>query len=282
MKVYDGPALIAERTRAPLVLVRIEGAEYTPFSRLAGKVRRQLFPKLRMTVFPPRRLSQPEGLSGRARRAALRRALRDEMVRSAFASARIDSTLFDSLLEARSRHGGGHLIADDMEQRPMNYRTVIAASYALGAVIARRSRPGERVGMLDNLLVDTATGKIEYAVILVARTDHHLHPIPWTAVKITRDANGKERMVVDTNQYKIHPDVSMKDVTDLSPAVETLVKNIETLRADEQKRAKQRPIERSTGPTGEQETGGAGPSGDHSAPPPGPAPSFENEQDKLD
>jgi len=148
MKVYDGPALIAERTRAPLVLVRIEGAEFTPFSRLAGKVRRQLFPKLRMTVFPPRRLSQPEGLSGRARRAALRRALRDEMVRSAFAAARVDMTLFDALLEARGRHGGGHLIADDMEQRPMTYRTVIAASYALGDVVARRTRPGERVGML--------------------------------------------------------------------------------------------------------------------------------------
>ena len=142
---------------------------------------------------------------------------------------------------------------------------------------------GEQVGTLDNLLVDTATGKIEYAVILVAHSDHHLHPIPWTAVKIKHDAKGKERMVVDTSQYKIHPDVSMKDVVDLSPSVETLVKNMQTLRADEQKRAKKRPIERSTGPTGEQETGGAGPSGDsRSEPPPGPAPSFKNEQNKLD
>lgn len=89
-------------------------------------------------------------------------------------------------------------------------------------------------------------------------------------------------MVVNTDQYKIHPDVSMTDVMDLSPAVETLVQNMETLRADEQKRAKQRPIERSTGPLGEQETGGAGPSGDHGEPPPAPSPSFENEQNKLD
>lgn len=141
---------------------------------------------------------------------------------------------------------------------------------------------GERVGTLDNLLVDTATGKIEYAVILLAHSDHHLHPIPWTAVKVARDATGQERMVVNTDQYKIHPDVSMTDVMDLSPAVETLVQNMETLRADEQKRAKQRPIERSTGPLGEQETGGAGPSGDHGEPPPAPSPSFENEQNKLD
>ena len=143
------------------------------------------------------------------------------------------------------------------------------------------NQQGEQVGTLDNLLVDTATGKIEYAVILVAHTDHHLHPIPWMAVKIKRDAKGKERMVVDTNQYKIHSDVSMKDAVDHSPAVEALVKNMETLRADEQKRAKHRPIERSTGPMGEAETGGAGPSGE-AGPPPGPAPGFENEMNKLD
>jgi sporulation protein YlmC with PRC-barrel domain len=141
---------------------------------------------------------------------------------------------------------------------------------------------GERVGTLDNLLVDTATGKIEYAVILVAHTAHHLHPIPWTAVKVKRDVKEKDRMIVDTNQYKIHPDVSMKDVMDLSPAVETLVKNMETLRADEQTRAKKRPIERSTGPIGEQETGGAGPSAERSEPPPGQAPGFEDEKSKRD
>ena len=46
MKVYEGPAVIAERTKAALVLVRIEGVEFTPFSRLAGKVRRRLFPRI--------------------------------------------------------------------------------------------------------------------------------------------------------------------------------------------------------------------------------------------
>jgi hypothetical protein len=35
-------------------------------------------------------------------------ALRDEMVQAAFATSRVDTTLFDALLEARARHGGGH------------------------------------------------------------------------------------------------------------------------------------------------------------------------------
>jgi acyl-[acyl-carrier-protein]-phospholipid O-acyltransferase / long-chain-fatty-acid--[acyl-carrier-protein] ligase len=148
MKVYEGPAVIAERTKAALVPVRIDGVEFTPFSRLAGKVRRVLFPRIRVRILPPRRLTAPEGLAGRARRAALRRALGDEMVRSMFASAHTDTTLFDGLLEARQQHGGGHLIVDDLDQQPMSYTRLIAASFALGGILARRTREGERVGVL--------------------------------------------------------------------------------------------------------------------------------------
>ena len=148
MKVYEGPAVIAERTKAALVPVRIEGVEFTPFSRLAGKVRRRLFPRIHIRILPARRLVSPEGVTGRARRAALRRALRDEMVQTMFGTARIETTLFDALLEARRQHGGGHPIADDIEFRPMTYRDLVTASFALGGVLAKRTKPGERVGVL--------------------------------------------------------------------------------------------------------------------------------------
>jgi acyl-[acyl-carrier-protein]-phospholipid O-acyltransferase/long-chain-fatty-acid--[acyl-carrier-protein] ligase len=148
MKVYEGPAVIAERTKAVLLPVRIEGAELTPFSRLAGKVRRRWFPRISIRILPPRRLVSPEGVTGRVRRAALRRALGDEMVQSLFATARLDTTLFQALLDAREQHGGSHLIADDLEWKPMSYSRLITGSFALGSALARRSRPGERVGVL--------------------------------------------------------------------------------------------------------------------------------------
>jgi acyl-[acyl-carrier-protein]-phospholipid O-acyltransferase/long-chain-fatty-acid--[acyl-carrier-protein] ligase len=148
MKVYEGPAVIAERSQVPLVMVRIEGAEFTPFSRLADKVRRRWFPRICLRVLPPRRLAAPEGLAGRKRRVALRRALADEMVKSAFAAAPIDTTLFDALLEARDVHGGGHLVIDDLDYSPMSYRGLVTASHALGTVIAKQTRPSERVGVL--------------------------------------------------------------------------------------------------------------------------------------
>jgi acyl-[acyl-carrier-protein]-phospholipid O-acyltransferase / long-chain-fatty-acid--[acyl-carrier-protein] ligase len=148
MKVYEGPAVIAERTKAALVPVRIEGVEFTPFSRLSGKVRRRLFPKIRLRILPPRRLTSPEGVGGRARRVALRRALRDEMVTSMFATARVDTTLFDAFVGARQQHGGRHVIVDDLDMRPMTYNALVTASYALGSALAGRTRPGERVGVL--------------------------------------------------------------------------------------------------------------------------------------
>jgi acyl-[acyl-carrier-protein]-phospholipid O-acyltransferase/long-chain-fatty-acid--[acyl-carrier-protein] ligase len=148
MKVYEGPAVIAERAGVPLIPVRIDGVEFTPFSRLAGKVRQRWFPRIRVRVLPPRRITAPEGLAGRARRAALRRALADEMVHTAFATANIDTTLFDALLEAARLHGGSHVIADDIDQQPMTYRALIAGSHALGGVLATRTREGERVGVL--------------------------------------------------------------------------------------------------------------------------------------
>jgi acyl-[acyl-carrier-protein]-phospholipid O-acyltransferase/long-chain-fatty-acid--[acyl-carrier-protein] ligase len=148
MKVYEGPAVIAERTRAALVPVRIEGVEFTPFSRLGGKVRRRLFPRIRLRVLPSRRLTTPDGATGRARRLALRRGLRDEMVKAMFATAPVETTLFQALVEARQQHGGRHAIADDLDMQPMSYNRLITASYALGGVLARRTRPGERVGVL--------------------------------------------------------------------------------------------------------------------------------------
>src|SRR6202166_2996832 len=68
MKIYDGPALIADKGEASVLPVRIDGVEFTPFSRLAGRLRRKWFPKVTITLYEPRRLAIPDGLRGRARR----------------------------------------------------------------------------------------------------------------------------------------------------------------------------------------------------------------------
>ena len=58
-----------------------------------------------------------------------------------------------------------------------------------------------KVGTLDNLLMDQATGRIEYAVILVEHTEHHLHPLPWSAIQLK--ARSQRREKADCRHSKI-------------------------------------------------------------------------------
>ncbi len=137
---------------------------------------------------------------------------------------------------------------------------------------------GHRVGLLDNLLVDRGTGHIEYAVILVEHTEHHLHPLPWSAIQLQRDPKSGTKMIVDTQKHKIHPDISIQDVKDLSPAIHQIVETMNALRQREAKMAKKRPVDPTVaGMMGEETVGGPGPSGT-AGPPPGPAPGFEQEK----
>jgi acyl-[acyl-carrier-protein]-phospholipid O-acyltransferase/long-chain-fatty-acid--[acyl-carrier-protein] ligase len=68
MKVYEGPGMIADKSEAMLVPVRLDGVQYTPFSRLRGKGRIRWFPKITMTILEPRRFEIPADIVGRARR----------------------------------------------------------------------------------------------------------------------------------------------------------------------------------------------------------------------
>jgi acyl-[acyl-carrier-protein]-phospholipid O-acyltransferase/long-chain-fatty-acid--[acyl-carrier-protein] ligase len=58
MKTYDAAALIADQSEALVTPVRLAGAERTMASRVnAAYVGRRLFPKVTVTILPPRRLA---------------------------------------------------------------------------------------------------------------------------------------------------------------------------------------------------------------------------------
>ncbi|HIG18762.1 MAG TPA: MFS transporter [Candidatus Handelsmanbacteria bacterium] len=65
MKVYEGPGMIADKADAMLVPVRVDGAQYTMFSRLKGKIRLRWFPKITVTILEPRRFEIPDHIVGR-------------------------------------------------------------------------------------------------------------------------------------------------------------------------------------------------------------------------
>jgi acyl-[acyl-carrier-protein]-phospholipid O-acyltransferase/long-chain-fatty-acid--[acyl-carrier-protein] ligase len=148
MKVFDGPGMVADKADAPIIPVRIDGAQFTPFSRLKGKVRLRLFPKIRLTVLPARRFIIEGDHTARARRAIAGRRLYDEMSQMIFDTAVTDTTLFEALLEARKVHGADAPVVEDIKREPMSYDRLVIASLALGKPLGTATGPGEAVGVL--------------------------------------------------------------------------------------------------------------------------------------
>ncbi|NNG05026.1 MAG: acyl-[ACP]--phospholipid O-acyltransferase [Inquilinus sp.] len=147
MKVYDGPAMIAALAGVPVIPVRIDGAQYSIFSRLGGKVRRRLFPRIALTVLPPRRVAVPDGLIGRSRRAFAGARLQEIMTEMVYRTSPVDRPLFRALIDSARLHGRTRVL-EDIERDPAGYRRVLTGAFALGRALGRRGRPGERVGVL--------------------------------------------------------------------------------------------------------------------------------------
>ncbi|HEX8400583.1 MAG TPA: acyl-[ACP]--phospholipid O-acyltransferase [Allosphingosinicella sp.] len=147
MKIFDGPGMVADKADAPIVPVRIDGAQFTPFSRLRGKVRLRWFPRIRLTVLPPRRVAV-EGGSARERRAIAGRRLYDQMSEMIFATSDINRTLFAALLGAADVHGRAAPIVEDVKREPLSYGRLIAGSLALGRALEPHAGRGEAIGLL--------------------------------------------------------------------------------------------------------------------------------------
>ena len=148
MKVYEGPAVAADHAKALLLPVHIQGAQYSFLSRLQGVVRRRLLPAIRLTILPPHRLEPPQGLDGRSRRRWLGQRLDKLMTELAYRGARIDRSLFEALVEAKTIHGGGKVILEDPQHQPLNYRQLITRSFVLARLLEEDCGGQRRVGML--------------------------------------------------------------------------------------------------------------------------------------
>jgi len=148
MKIYEGPAMVADKSGAQLLPVSIAGAQYTPFSKLRGKARLRLFPKITVTFMEPVSLGVSAEIKGRKRRRAAGAKLYDVMTNMMFKSHDLRQTLFQSLIDARKTHGGGHIIAEDIERKPLTYSQFIARSFILGNAFRKTAQAGENVGIL--------------------------------------------------------------------------------------------------------------------------------------
>jgi sporulation protein YlmC with PRC-barrel domain len=148
-----------------------------------------------------------------------------------------------------------------------------------------KDQQGEMIGTIENFIMDTHSGRIEYAVIAIEHGTH-LHPVPWSAIKLVRHGEDSMEPVIDTAQYQLMPSMGMHEAKDLSPSVKQLVQEMQALRDREPRKASKREglgvkEPAAGGPHGEDVAGGGGLSGPRELPP-DKAPSFEEEGKKPD
>ena len=148
MKVFDGPGMVADKADAPIIPVRLNGPQYTPFSRMKGKVRQRWFPKISIDVLPPRRFAIEGEMSAKERRAIAGRRLYDEMSRMIFETSDTQRTLFTALCDASALHGGKALVVEDVKREPLSYARLITAAGLLGKRLEQGTQQGEAIGLL--------------------------------------------------------------------------------------------------------------------------------------
>jgi acyl-[acyl-carrier-protein]-phospholipid O-acyltransferase / long-chain-fatty-acid--[acyl-carrier-protein] ligase len=149
MKVYDGAALIAEKSGAMVVPVRIEGLEATIFSRLSrDQVRRRWFPKVTVTVLEPVRLAVDDALKGRARRQAAGAMLYQIMSDLIFRTTRTGRTIVEAVVDAARIQGLRRIAVQDPITGRLNYRKLLIGARVLARKLVPLAGTGEAVGVM--------------------------------------------------------------------------------------------------------------------------------------
>jgi acyl-[acyl-carrier-protein]-phospholipid O-acyltransferase/long-chain-fatty-acid--[acyl-carrier-protein] ligase len=134
MKVYEVPALIAAKTGAPVVPVRI-------------RYRRGWPVRVEIRVRAPARISGASQAASRARRARAARELQ-RLLEAAAYEQRPRTTVFEAFLDAVHERGRRTLIIEDMKEEPRSYRELLKGSLIIGRWMSGWSAPGENVGVL--------------------------------------------------------------------------------------------------------------------------------------
>jgi acyl-[acyl-carrier-protein]-phospholipid O-acyltransferase / long-chain-fatty-acid--[acyl-carrier-protein] ligase len=149
MKVYDGAGLVADKSGAMVVPVRIEGLEATPFARVTRQqVRRRWFPKVRVTILEPVKLAVDSALKGRARRQAAGAALYAIMSDLVFRTTSTDRSVVDAVIDAAKVHGKRRIAVEDPVAGPMSYKRLLVGAAVLGRKLMTLADEGRAIGVM--------------------------------------------------------------------------------------------------------------------------------------
>jgi acyl-[acyl-carrier-protein]-phospholipid O-acyltransferase / long-chain-fatty-acid--[acyl-carrier-protein] ligase len=150
MKAYDGAGMIADKSGAWVVPVRVDGAQRAKFwSYLRPtQIKKALFPTVTLTFMPPRKLTLDPALKGKTRRLAAGRMLQDMLTETAVANAPVNQTLFQAIAEAGRIRTTAKVAIEDPMGTKLSVKKLILGAQVLGLKLEPLAPVGGAVGVM--------------------------------------------------------------------------------------------------------------------------------------
>ena len=149
MKVYDVAALAADMTGSMVVPIRIDGLERSYSSRMdSTQVRRQFFPKVKVTILEPVRLNVPQELKGRKRRMAAGAELQNLMAELVFRTTNVNQTVLQKVIKVGRGLGMRRVACEDPFTGKLSYGRMLTGARVMAERFARDYADQKRVGIM--------------------------------------------------------------------------------------------------------------------------------------
>lgn len=155
MKIYEGPGMIADKADATILPIRVDGTQFTRFSKLRNVLKGGFAfkRKLTITILPPVKFNPGPELNSRERRKFVSQAIYDVMSDMMFQSSNVNETMFEALINSAKIYGMQKKILQDNDNNIANYKSLIFKSFIVGDLISNLTFKNERIGlMLPNAL----------------------------------------------------------------------------------------------------------------------------------
>ncbi len=148
MKVYPGPAVIADKSNADILPICIEGIQYSDFSYFGAKTKNKRQRNIKLTILHPRKLNVNQSLSDTRRRNIAVTKLYDIMCEMKFVSNFSNKTLFESLINNLSFVGRRKRILEDINRTSITLGRFICKVFTLTHKIIKQTEDKEFVGII--------------------------------------------------------------------------------------------------------------------------------------
>lgn len=148
MKIYHGPAMIAEKSGAKILPMFVQGTQYSRFAYFGRKLRHRPDVEFSLNIMPAVKLDLPGHLKSRERRYKAEDKVYDLMTDMRYRSANIDITLVRALMESTDFAGRGLRALEDVNRKSIDFATLLTGMFLLGKKFTAFTSAGEFTGVL--------------------------------------------------------------------------------------------------------------------------------------